>query len=94
MHTGPVGFCGENSTPRSAANAAMRSIVRRDTGESYQEYLTELAKASGIKTPTREALARLDRRRKRKDQRDEEVALKESLTSKSKAAAGSEAATG
>jgi DNA-directed RNA polymerase subunit beta' len=35
-----------------------------------------------------------DRRRKRKDQRDEEVALKESLTSKPKSTAGSEAATG
>ena len=45
------------------ANAAMRSIVRRDTGESYQQFLTRLAKASGLKTPTREALARLDRRR-------------------------------
>ncbi|MGD0291197.1 MAG: hypothetical protein ABSC63_16260 [Candidatus Binataceae bacterium] len=32
------------------ANAAMRSIVRRDTGESYQEFLTGLAQASGIKT--------------------------------------------
>jgi len=48
------------------ANAAMRSIVRRDTGESYQEFLTRLAKASGVKTPSREALARLDRRRKKK----------------------------
>src|SRR5260370_32205430 len=48
------------------ANAAMRSIVRRDTGESYQEFLTRLAKVSGIKTPTREALARLDRKRKKK----------------------------
>lgn len=48
------------------ANAAMRSIVRRDTGESYQEFLTGLAKASGIDTPTREALARLDRKRKKK----------------------------
>jgi transposase len=48
------------------ANAAMRSIVRRDTGESYQEFLTRLAQASGIKTPTREALARLDRKRKKK----------------------------
>jgi transposase len=46
------------------ANAAMRSIIRRDTGESYQEFLMRLALASGIKTPTREALARLDRRRK------------------------------
>jgi len=48
------------------ANAAMRSIVRRDTGESYQEFLRRLAVASGIKTPTREALARLDRRRKKR----------------------------
>ena len=48
------------------ANAAMRSIVRRDTGETYQKFLTRLAKASGIKTPSREALARLDRRRKKK----------------------------
>src|SRR6058998_851387 len=48
------------------ANAAMRSIVRRDTGESYQQFLMRLATASGIKTPTREALARLDRRRKKR----------------------------
>jgi transposase len=48
------------------ANAAMRSIVRRDTGEIYQEFLTGLAKASGIATPTREDLARLDRKRKKK----------------------------
>jgi len=48
------------------ANAAMRSIVRRDTGEGYQEFLTRLAKASGIETPTREDLARLDRMRKKK----------------------------
>jgi transposase len=48
------------------ANAAMRSIVRRDTGESYEEFLTGLAKESGIETPTREDLARLDRKRKKK----------------------------
>jgi transposase len=48
------------------ANAAMRSIVRRDTGESYEEFLRGLAKASGIETPTREALARLDRKRKKR----------------------------
>src|SRR5215467_13215533 len=47
------------------ANAAMRSIVRRDTGETYQEFLARLAKESGLKTPTRTALARLDRRRKK-----------------------------
>jgi transposase len=48
------------------ANAALRSIVHRETGETYQEFLTALAKASGIKTPTRAALARLDRKRKKK----------------------------
>lgn len=47
------------------ANAALRSIVRRDTGETYQEFLTQLAHASGIETPTREDLARLDRARKK-----------------------------
>jgi transposase len=53
------------------ANAAMRSIVRCDTGEAYQEYLTRLAKAAGIRTPTRAALARLDRRRKKKGSNEE-----------------------
>jgi transposase len=53
------------------ANAAMRSIVRRDTGETYQEFLQRLAKASGIRTPSREALARLDRLRKRKGSNQE-----------------------
>jgi transposase len=53
------------------ANAAMRSIVRRDTGEDYQEFLIGLATASGIKTPTREALARLDRKRKKKASNDD-----------------------
>jgi len=48
------------------ANAAMRSIVRRDSGASYNEFLTGLAKASGIETPTREDLARLDRKRKKR----------------------------
>ena len=53
------------------ANAALRSIVRRDTGESYQEFLTQLAEASGIETPTREDLARLDRKRKNKGSNDD-----------------------
>src|SRR5262245_46513165 len=48
------------------ANAALRSIVRRDTDESYQEFLTKLAQASGIETPTRADLARIDRKRKKK----------------------------
>ncbi len=45
------------------ANAALRSIVRRDTGESYEQFLKSLAKAAGIETPTRAQLARLDRKR-------------------------------
>ena len=40
------------------ANAAMRSIVRRDTSESYDDFLSGLAKASGIEMPTREDLVR------------------------------------
>jgi transposase len=53
------------------ANAAMRSIVRRETSESYQEFLTRLAKESGIETPTREDLARLDKKRKNKASNDD-----------------------
>ncbi|HEY7448624.1 MAG TPA: hypothetical protein VH702_10775 [Vicinamibacterales bacterium] len=53
------------------ANAALRSIVRRDTGEGYQEFLTQLAKASGIETPTRADLARLDRKRRKKGSNDD-----------------------
>jgi len=48
------------------ANAAMRSIIRNDTEESYEEFLTGLAQASGIETPTREDLARIDKKRKNK----------------------------
>jgi transposase len=55
------------------ANAAMRSLVRRDTGESYQDFLTKLAQASGIATPTREDLAKLDRKRKNKASNDDWV---------------------
>jgi len=40
--------------------------VRRDDGRSYEEFLTDLAKTSGIETPTREDLARMDRKRKKK----------------------------
>jgi transposase len=53
------------------ANAALRSIVRRDTGESYEEFLAKLAKASGIGTPTRADLARIDRKRKKKGSNDD-----------------------
>ena len=55
------------------ANAALRSIVRRDNGESYEEFLQGLAQKSGIQTPTREDLARLDRRRKKKGSNQEWV---------------------
>jgi hypothetical protein len=53
------------------ANAGLRSIVRRDTGETYQDFLTRLAKASGIETPTREDLARINRKRKKKGSNDD-----------------------
>src|SRR5215218_4973424 len=48
------------------ANAALRTIVRRDSGESYRTMLTRMAVESGIETPTAEDLIRLDRKRKGK----------------------------
>jgi len=48
------------------ANAALRSIVRRDTDQPYEAFLTDLAKASGIESPTREDLAKIDRKRPKK----------------------------
>ena len=53
------------------ANAALRSIVRRDTGETYEAFLTTLAQASGIETPTRADLARVDRHRQKKGANDD-----------------------
>lgn len=53
------------------ANAAMKSIARRDSGKSYEEYLVSLAKESGIETPTRADLARIDRKRKKKASNDD-----------------------
>jgi transposase len=53
------------------ANAAMKNIVRRDNGQSYNDYLKGLAKAAGIENPTREELARLDRKRKKKGSNEE-----------------------
>jgi transposase len=53
------------------ANAAMKSIVRRDGGESYDSFLESLAKESGIETPTRADLARLDKKRKKKASNDD-----------------------
>ena len=48
------------------ANAAMCSLVRRDTGEDYETFVRGLAEASGVETPTREELVRFDRKRKTK----------------------------
>ena len=48
------------------ANAAMKSIVRRDTGESYMAYLKRLAEAEGIDAQDAAALLRMDRKRKKK----------------------------
>ena len=48
------------------ANAAMKNIVRREDGQTYTDYLTGLAKAAGMENPTREQLARLDRKRQKK----------------------------
>ncbi|WP_052310898.1 transposase [Sphingobium xenophagum] len=45
------------------ANAVLRTIVKRDTGETYREMLTRMAKESGIETPTADDLVRLDRKR-------------------------------
>ena len=53
------------------ANAALRSIVRRDTDQAYEAFLCDLAKASGIETPTRKDLARIDRKRAKKGSNDD-----------------------
>src|SRR3954451_6142927 len=48
------------------ANAAMKSIVRRDTGESYNEYLERLAEAEGVNAKDAAGLRRMDGKRKKK----------------------------
>jgi transposase len=48
------------------ANAAMRGIRRRDSGETYRAMLTRMAHESGIATPTAAALKQFDRQRKGK----------------------------
>jgi transposase len=53
------------------ASAALRSIVRRDDGTAYDEYLKKLAKESGIETPTRSDLAKIDKKRPRKGSNDD-----------------------
>jgi transposase len=54
------------------ANAAMKSIERKDTGEDWKEYLTRLAKDAGIENPTDEDLRRFDKNRPDKKVSNEE----------------------
>ena len=53
------------------ANAAMRSIVRRDTGESYMEYLRRLATEAGLDGADDTVVRRMDRKRKKKTSNEE-----------------------
>ena len=57
------------------ANAAMKSIVRRDTGEDWKEYVTRLMREDGVvaadATPTDEEVRRFDKKRKKKVSNDE-----------------------
>src|SRR6266576_5355372 len=48
------------------ANAAMKSIVRRDTGENYNGYLKRLAEAEGVGATEAAVLRRMDRKRRKK----------------------------
>jgi hypothetical protein len=48
------------------ANAAMKSLVRRDTGEDWREYVRRLAAAEGMENPSDEELRRFDRKREKK----------------------------
>jgi transposase len=57
------------------ANAAMRSIVRRDTGQSYMEYLRGLAQQAGLDPTDDDAVRRMDRKRKKKTPNEEWVNL-------------------
>jgi transposase len=58
------------------ANATLRTIVRREDGRTYREMLTQMARESGIDTPTADDLVRLDRARKGKTLSNEEWASK------------------
>jgi transposase len=54
------------------ANAAMKSIVRRDTGEDYETYVKQLMAEEGIEEPTSEEMRRFDKQRKDKKVANEE----------------------
>ena len=60
------------------ANAAMKSIVRRDTGESYSAYLKRLAEAEGVEAADAAALRRMDRKRKKKTSNEDWVSPSDS----------------
>jgi transposase len=48
------------------ANAALKSVCRKDTGDDYKAYLRKLAAEAGLQDPTDEELRRFDRGRKGK----------------------------
>ena len=52
------------------ANAAMKSIMRRDTGEDWKQYVTRLMREEGViaadEQPSDEEIRRFDKRRKNK----------------------------
>ena len=54
------------------ANAAMQSIVRRDTGDDYETYVKQLMAKEGIEEPTSEEVRRFDKQRKDKKVSNEE----------------------
>lgn len=53
------------------ANAALKALIRRDSGKDYQQFLDELLKAAGVKEPTAEDRRRMDKKRKKKLSNDE-----------------------
>lgn len=60
-----------NGATTLEANAALRSLVRRDDGTAYEDFLIELAKESGIETPTRAELAKVDKKRPKNGSNDD-----------------------
>ena len=59
---------GDMIAPHLADGGQRRAAnhLRRDSGETYREMLTRMAKESGVETPTIDDLVRLDRKRKGK----------------------------
>lgn len=53
------------------ANAAMKPIVRRDTGEDWGEYIKCLAEGEGVEDPSDADARRLDRKRKKSVSHDD-----------------------